>query len=304
MKIISAKTDFCIKELLEDEIIRTGFISDVLDIPLEEIASTRLLNTHLWRKSRNEKLGILDVLVEMNNCTKINIEMQIRHFSNWDKRQIFYLAKVFTSDLRWGQNYKTARRCVAISILDFNLTDRKECHSVYRMRDQVGNELTDLLEIHTIELRKPPDENSRLKDWVRFFNAETEEELDMIKTSNRAIIRAMAAIRDFSLTRRIREEIELQEKFERDRIAMDEYAMEEGIKKGMEKGMQKGMEKGRQLAKTEDILQLLEEIGPVPEELHQQIQAQEDPETLNKWLKFSARAETLDEFIRNIGSVK
>ena len=33
MKIVPLKYDFCIKEIMENEIVRTHFISDVLDIP-------------------------------------------------------------------------------------------------------------------------------------------------------------------------------------------------------------------------------------------------------------------------------
>ena len=36
MKVTSLKYDFCIKEIMENEIVRKHFISDVLGIPLDE----------------------------------------------------------------------------------------------------------------------------------------------------------------------------------------------------------------------------------------------------------------------------
>ena len=47
MKIISPKYDYCAKELFRNEVVRNHFLSDVLEIPVEEIRSSRLLNTFL-----------------------------------------------------------------------------------------------------------------------------------------------------------------------------------------------------------------------------------------------------------------
>lgn len=49
MKIISPKYDYCMKELFRNEVVRRHFLSDVLDIPLDTIRSSRLLNPFLWK---------------------------------------------------------------------------------------------------------------------------------------------------------------------------------------------------------------------------------------------------------------
>lgn len=86
MKIISPKYDYCAKELFRNEVVRNHFLSDVLEIPMEEIRSSRLLNTFLWKRYRSQKQGILDVLIELNNNIKINIEIQVKASADWDKR--------------------------------------------------------------------------------------------------------------------------------------------------------------------------------------------------------------------------
>lgn len=65
-----------------------------------------MMNTSLWKRYQKQKQGILDVQLELNDATKINIEMQMKQKIDWDKRSVFYLAKMFTSDLRRGENYK------------------------------------------------------------------------------------------------------------------------------------------------------------------------------------------------------
>lgn len=123
---VSLKYDFCIKEVMENEIVRRHFISDGLGIPLEDIRSVRMMNPYLWKRYRSQKQGILDIQLELNDDTKINIEMQLKQKLNWKKRTVFYLAKMFTEDLRRGEDYKNVRKCIAITILDFNIDTRKE----------------------------------------------------------------------------------------------------------------------------------------------------------------------------------
>ena len=61
-----------------------------------------------------------------------------------------------------------------------------------------------------------------------------------------------------------------------------------------------GIEKG----KAASILELLEEKGKVSEQLKQKILAQHDSETLSKWLKLAAKAESIEEFERRIAPDK
>ena len=250
MKIVSPKYDYCMKELFRNEVVRRHFLSDVLDIPPETIRSTRLLNPFLWRRQQNQKQGILDVLIELNDDTKINIEIQVKSIAGWDKRQLFYLSKLYTADLHVGNKYSSLRRCIGISILDFNLSIRPEYHSVYRLTDADGNLFSDMLEIHTLELKKKLAGQNRVDDWIRLFNAETEEDLDMIKTNNAGISEAIREVKLMSLGKRLRAHYEAYLKDKRDRAAREEYvwqeAMENGFYKGMEKGMEKGMQKGMQ----------------------------------------------------------
>ena len=200
MKLIPLKYDFCIKEVMENEIVRKHFISDVLGIPLADIKSVRMMNTFLWKRFRNQKQGILDIQLALNDDTKINIEMQMTQKAHWKKRTVFYLAKMFTADLRRGEAYKKAKKCIAITILDFNIDGRREYHNIYMLRDQYGNLYTDIIELHTIELKKSPNKEqpSPLDEWHSLFNAETEEELDMIKsgTKNLGILEAIKELKE------------------------------------------------------------------------------------------------------------
>lgn len=242
MKIVPLKYDFCIKEIMDNEIVRKHFISDVLNIPLEDIKDVRMVNTFLWKRFRKQKQGILDIQLELNDNTKINIEMQVEQKAHWKTRTVFYLAKMFTADLRRGEAYKKAKKCIAITVLDFNVIQNEEYHNVYLLRNAQSDIYTDMLELHTIELKKAPNREQPvpLDEWHSLFNAETEEELDMIqsKTKNLGIVEAIKELKEVSLTDRLRMEHEQRLKAKRDREAEDEFVYLQGKDEGIKEGIQ------------------------------------------------------------------
>ena len=51
--------------------------------------------------------------------------------------------------------------------------------------------------------------------------------------------------------------------------------------------------------KAEDVVDLLSELGPVPEKILQRIMEETNLETLKRWLKTAARADSLQQFLEN-----
>lgn len=128
MGIVSLKFDFSFKQLMLNEAVRKYFISDVLGIPVSEIRSVRLSNPFLWRRYFRQKQGILDVKVELNEDSIVDIELQIRMLAYWDKRSLYYLAKMFTEGLLIGEKYHRLKKCICINILDFDMNESPEYH--------------------------------------------------------------------------------------------------------------------------------------------------------------------------------
>ena len=71
-------------------------------------------------------------------------------------------------------------------------------------------------------------------------------------------------------------------------------------KEGREDGEAAGLTEGRR----RDVLELLEELGPVPEELREKIMSQENQDVLSRWLKTAARAESLQGFAEKMDGSK
>ncbi len=291
-KLVSLKMDYAFKELFSRENVRKQFLSDVLGIPLDKIKSVRITSPRLWKAFGGQKEGVLDMAMELNSDADVNAELQVRLQKHWTKRQLFYLAKMYTGGLRVGHNYDKLRRCISISILDFNLTEGDESHTEYRLRSKNGTELTDLFEIHVIELRKQLSGTDAVSDWIRLFNAGDEEDLKMIMSKNAGMTEAMEVLRTMSLSKTLRYLYEERLKAIRDRNAQDEYVRDEGIAIGEARGKVIGEARGMAMA----TLQLLDEIGDVPTELADKIMAEQELDTVKNWLATAAKSESIRHF--------
>jgi predicted transposase/invertase (TIGR01784 family) len=278
--IISPKYDYAMKELFQNKVVLRFFIGDVLGIPQDRICFIHLNNTFLRKRFQRQKLGILDLVVELNSSIKINIELQVKVFEGWEKRQLFYLSKLYVEELAAGESYDHLRKTIGISILNFNLSEREAYHSVYRLRDEDGEEFSDILEIHILELNKKLTGQGEIDNWIRFFNAEKEEDFKMIKTNNPGIQEAIREMKRMSLNNPLRLRYEAYLKRVRDEQAREMY---------VEK-------KGRAEGRAEFILELLEMKGSVPEELQKRIRSERNTDQLRQWFRLAVKSKSVREF--------
>ena len=187
-----------------------------------------------------------------------------------------------------GEDYIKLKRCICISILDFNMDDDPDYHKIYRLRDEEGKEFSDMFEIHIIELKKTLSGNGRMDDWIRLFNAKSREDLEMIETSNPGILAAIREVKIMGLGKDLLALYEAHMKQVRDRKAEDAYVYDTGLTAGKAEG------------KAESIVELLAERGEVSEELAKIILEEKEPETLRWWLKAAAKAESVKAFCEQV----
>lgn len=64
----------------------------------------------------------------------------------------------------------------------------------------------------------------------------------------------------------------------------------------LSRGREEGRQEGRQEGRVEAILEILEELGSVSDELRERITAQTDMAVLKMWLKYAAKAESIEAF--------
>lgn len=249
--------DFCFKELMQNPKVRKGFIAALLKIRPEDIRETTLLPAVLRREAADDKLGILDAHIRLENGTQLDIEMQVEYFRYWDKRVLFYLGRMYTGQLKKGESYEKLKKCIHVSILDFIcFPEDTECYRTIHFRDdRTGRVYTDMLEIQILELKKLPKKiqsGDEIMNWMKFFGGKSREEFEIMAKTNEYLDEAYQELMQLSADDLKRLEYEARERALRDynsqmasarEIGM-EQGIEEGIKQGMEQGMKQGMEQG------------------------------------------------------------
>ena len=253
--LMKPKVDFAFKEIMMNANARIGFLSAILKLNPKEIKETQILNTNLRKIHEDDKQGILDVRILMNNLVEIDIEIQLAELKVWADRSLFYLAKMYVEQITSGDTYKVFKRCVSISLLNFTLFhDTDDFYSCFHLREDTRNTLyTDKMEFHVVELPKLPKElkedNNDILLWAKFINAERKEEFDMLATKNPYIQSAYEQLQIISQDKTKRLEYEAREKALRDYNQLMYEAEERGKEIGKEIGKETGIKIGKEIGK-------------------------------------------------------
>ena len=238
--IMKPKVDMAFKEIMMDEKARIGFLSAMLNIRPEDIKETRILNANLRKGHEDEKQGILDVRILMNDAVEINVEIQLTRLKVWANRALFYLAKMYADQISPKQNYGVFKKCVSISILDFKLfPEEEDFYSCFHIREDTRNFIyTDKMEFHVLELPKLPEELkedcSNIELWAKFINAERKEDFDMLAQKDPYIKSAYEQLQVVSQDKEKRLEYEARQKAIWDYNQMVLEAEERGRQQGEE----------------------------------------------------------------------
>lgn len=239
--LMKPKVDFCFKELMKNPYVRLGFVSALLKVKPEEIEETTLLPTVLDKRHRDDKLGVLDVLVMLKDGTRINIEMQVAPYPLWPERSLYYWSRMFADQLHEGEDYEAVKRCIHVGILNFILyEDEPECYSCFRLLEDSRHTLyTDKLEIHILELPKLKEHfhpETELLEWARFFGAEKKEEFEKMAEKNEYIHEAYETLQEISADEKKRLQYEARHKAIKDHLSFMNYSQKTGREEGRKEG--------------------------------------------------------------------
>lgn len=250
--LMKPKIDYAFKEIMRNEKARIGFLSAILHLNPTNIKDTILLNTNFSKEHENDKQGIVDVRILMNDNTEIDIEIQLSPLNVWADRSLFYLSKMYTDQIEKGQSYTVFKKCVSISILDFKLfKDTEEFYSCFHILEDTRHTLyTDKMEFHVLELPKLPkqlkEDASDILLWGKFISAESKEEFDMLAEKNEYINSAYEQLQVISQDKQKQIEYTARMKAVLDYKQSILEARQEGEKIGEQRGLETGRQQGIQ----------------------------------------------------------
>ena len=264
--IMSPKVDVCFAGLMENPKVRRGFCAAILRVPPETIEKTELLPTYLQRDCAEDKLGILDVHIRMADGSRINMEMQVKEYEFWDERVLFYLSKMFSGQLKSGEDYENLKKCIHVSILDFIHfpEDRRCCRTLCFCDTKTGEIYNDKMEIQVLELKKLPKKirkGEELVNWMRFFNGKSKEDFRRMAKESIFLEEAYETLQRLSADDIKRLEYEAREKALRDHNSFVGSARRQGERIGEKRGEKNGIELAKKVFKLHTQGKTEEEIA-------------------------------------------
>ena len=240
LALLPPKMDFVFKRIFGNENrpnVLISFLNAVLT-PVDPIKSVSLKDTTIEKSHLEDKYSRLDVKAMTNKGEHINIEIQLKDEYNMIKRSLYYWSKLYEGQLENGENYQKLSRTICINLLNFNLLNHDKFHSAYRLKDcETNEELTDVMELHFIELKKMKDVKrveevkTKLEAWLYFINQPDSELVQELEKVEVEIKEAKAELIRLSGDRKERERYEKRRESRLNEISALSYAEEKGVKR-------------------------------------------------------------------------
>jgi len=224
MELLKPKYDVVFRALFGENNIELAevFISDMLG---QRVKIKNILDRHLNIKVAEQKLGIMDYRVVLEDGTVCNIEIQLQEHDYEIERFLYYLA-----------------------ILDHEikqLEGLEELNIKWQMRDNKTGKrlLTDKFEMCIKELPKAKrlysnTKSDKICSWMMFLDNPNSQEVLSIMEKDKDIKDANEKLKYLSEDEEMRRIAELKEKARRDAVAVEQF----NIRKGLEKGFKQGVE--------------------------------------------------------------
>lgn len=282
MAQISPWVDIAFKKIFGVEENKDLLISLINSIVGQEdqVKEVTLLNPYNPKNFREEKLSILDIKAKGIDGKRFNIEIQISNEADYDKRALYYWAKLYTEQLKVADDYSFLSKAIGIHILNFtSIPETARYHNVFHVTEKESGLLYFKdLELHTIELKKfsenshaeLPDVltkvNNALDMWVAFLTCHDLLNKNQLPCSlnTPTLKKALNVLEVMNFDDEEREAYENHLKWLRiETNTLKKYeakGLEEGLAKGLEKGRAEGLEKGRAEGKEEIAMELAKEL--------------------------------------------
>jgi len=267
------KTDYAFKQLFgqpqTSDVLR-GLLNALLRREGSEvIRQVRIVNSERTPSNPRGKTKRLDIYAQTDRQEHINIESQVGREPAMVARALLYWASLFDAQAMQGMVYQELTSTIAISFLNFRLFPSTDSYHttyhIYRDHAQGHDRLTDLLELHFVELPKfrrrcRPGQVDVVGDplvrWLLLLDAAK-------NTRNLAIVEGLAmSDRTLEHALRVWEEISHDPEqyaafLSRRKAMLDEVSrLRSAETRGVERGHARGMREGEVKGKTEGKIEV------------------------------------------------
>ena len=248
---VSLKSDFIFKMVFsKDKYMLKDFLSAITNEDIKDITKMAKDFT-LDRYRKDGKFGILDIQVELEDGTKIDIEIQVADNHNIIKRLLYYASSMYSTGIKESQKYQETKRVIAIAIANFDVYVNNYSHmaeTVLSMveKDQEGTEhimqnLDSELKLYVVQLpefiRSNHDLNKKIDQWLSVIVGEDFLELQTAVAKNEEIMKAIEKVEELTTDQEILEIIQKEEDYRKNLADAKSYAYDSGKVDGKIEGI-------------------------------------------------------------------
>ena len=274
LRELTIKNNFMFGAVMCDEEICKEFLEMVLQIPIErvEVSKEKSIVYH------PEYKGVrLDVFAKDEHHTHYDVEMQATRNPAIGKRARYYHSQIDMELLLSGEEYAKLPNSYVIFICDFDPFGKKKyCYTFANqcLEDKDLNQQDGAVSIFLSTYGENEKEvPERMVNFLKFVRADLE---DSEKDFKDAYVKKLQ-----ESIRHVKESREMEERF----MLFQEMLRDERAE-------------GKAEGKAEAVIELLEDLGPVSDEVREKIMTEKSLETLRKWHKLAAKAESMEEFLK------
>ena len=276
LKELTLKDNFMFGAVMMEEENCKRFLELALGFPIErvEVSKEKSIVYH------PEYKGVrLDVYAKNEHNTRYNVEMQVAKKAELGKRVRYYHGQIDMELLLSGSDYTELPEVYVIFICDFDPFGKKKYRYTFtkQCEEEPGARLQEGCKSIFLSTRGENDREvpGELVSFLNFVKAdlsesETDFEDDFVEKLQNTILR-------------IKSNREMEERF----MIFEEMLRDERAE-------------GKAEAVLEMLLELMNDLGEIPDELRNRITSEKDLETLKKWHRLAARSESLDEFLEKM----
>lgn len=247
------------------------------------------------------------IYLGMKNDVSFIFEMSLNLYEhqstinpNMPLRDLFYVAQVLQGMVKDENLYSTSLVKIPTPkfIVFYNGTDKQPERQILRLSDSFskrGGEANLELKVEVININ-PGNNEELLEKCKQLREYMFHIERVRLYTANMPIEEAVNRAVEECIAEGILADFLLRNKAEAIAMSIFEYNQEAHMKCVRQESFAEGKAEG----KAEDILELLGEIGEVPDEIRERIFGAEELSLLMKWLKLAAKTESIEQFINEM----
>ena len=260
-----------------------GFLEMVLGFSIAQVVVSKEKSIVYHPEYKGVRL---DIYAEDENRTHCNVEMQVKKKTALGKRSRYYHSQMVMEALASGEDYETLPDTFVIFVCDFDpFGEHLYCYTF-------GNECRE-------------NKNAKLDDgsYTIFLSTkgENEEEVpvELVRFLKFATADLEESEEDFQdeLVKQFQETIH---NIKTDREMGERYMIfEEMLREEKQEGRLEGRLEGRIEATREDVFELLEDLGEIPNRLRDKMEALEELGDLKFLFKLAAKADSMQNFVKD-----